>query len=105
MLALLWIAMERRIIEGVHHQICYSRCPRFQEIEDELRSAILQIDKSSVHLPSRHGCTFALHVEAHEHSMTNGEEQKVNKWRSFRAFLWTTPEHVGLRSPTRSAKI
>lgn len=37
-----------------------------QEVEDQLRSALLQIHKSSAHLPTRHGCTFALHVEAHE---------------------------------------
>ncbi|CAM9259090.1 unnamed protein product, partial [Pylaiella littoralis] len=37
-----------------------------QEVEDQLRSALLQIHKSSAHLPTRQGCTFALHVEAHE---------------------------------------
>ncbi|CAN0291813.1 unnamed protein product [Ectocarpus sp. 6 AP-2014] len=37
-----------------------------QEVEDQLRSALLQIQKSSAHLPTRQGCTFALHVEAHE---------------------------------------
>lgn len=37
-----------------------------QEVEDQLQSALLQIHKSSAHLPTRQGCTFALHVEAHE---------------------------------------
>ena len=37
-----------------------------QDVEDQLRSALLQIQKSSAHLPTRQGCTFALHVEAHE---------------------------------------
>ncbi|CAM9301904.1 unnamed protein product [Ectocarpus sp. 8 AP-2014] len=37
-----------------------------QDVEDQLRSALLQIQKSSAHLPTRQGCTFGLHVEAHE---------------------------------------
>lgn len=52
---------------------------RGQEIEDQLRSAILQIDKSSAHLPLRHGCTFALHVEADDHGMTQTETDQEYK--------------------------
>eukprot|EP00903_Cladosiphon_okamuranus_P017527 g16142.t1 len=59
---------------------------RLQDVEDQLRSALLQIQKSSAHLPTRQGCTFALHVEAHE-------EDRVRAGR----------EEDGVASPIRSA--
>ncbi|CAM9221434.1 unnamed protein product [Laminaria digitata] len=43
-----------------------------QEVEDQLRSALLQIEKSSAHLPTRQGCTFALHLQAHEENRLEG---------------------------------
>ncbi|CAM9153688.1 unnamed protein product [Ascophyllum nodosum] len=45
-----------------------------EEIEDQFRSALLQIGKSSAHLPLRQGCTFALHVQAHEGVGAEGDE-------------------------------
>eukprot|EP00904_Undaria_pinnatifida_P003063 jgi/Undpi1/12758/HiC_scaffold_6.g02426.m1 len=44
-----------------------------QEVEDQLRCALLQIQKSSAHLPTRQGCTFALHLQAHEESRAEGQ--------------------------------
>eukprot|EP00752_Nemacystus_decipiens_P003786 g3486.t1 len=62
---------------------------RLQDVEDQLRSALLQIQKSSAHLPTRQGCTFALHVEAHEE-----EEERARAARH---------DGDGVVSPVRSA--
>lgn len=52
-----------------------------QDIEDQLRSALLQIGKSSAHLPSRQGCTFGLHVQAQEGESVSdgGKDHEVRR--------------------------
>lgn len=55
-----------------------AECTR-QDLEDQLRSALLQIEKSSAHLPNRCGCTFAMHVEAHEHTTDHLEHEQVRR--------------------------
>lgn len=52
---------------------------RTQGVEDQLLSALLQIEKSSAYLPTRQGCNFALHVEAHEEHRE--ERDKINEVR------------------------
>ncbi|CAN0023381.1 unnamed protein product [Scytosiphon promiscuus] len=49
------------------------------EIEDQLRSALLQIQKSSAHLPTRQNCTFAIHVQAHEEEESREERHDANQ--------------------------
>lgn len=50
---------------------------RAQGVEDQLLSALLQIEKSSAYLPPRQGCNFALHVEAHEEG--RGERDNISE--------------------------
>ncbi|CAM9202921.1 unnamed protein product [Hapterophycus canaliculatus] len=49
------------------------------EIEDQLRSALLQIQKSSAHLPMRQSCTFAIHVQAHEEQEAQDRRHAANQ--------------------------
>lgn len=57
-----------------------------QDVEDQLRSALLQIQKSSAHLPTRQGCTFALHVEAHEEEGARAGRHDVS-WINTQKYL------------------
>ncbi|CBJ29113.1 HORMA domain protein [Ectocarpus siliculosus] len=63
-----------------------------QDVEDQLRSALLQIQKSSAHLPTRQGCTFALHVEAHE-----GKEGQVGRHDATQDSGQSSPVRAALR--------